>query len=143
MAKRDYLNADTFAIFRETEEDTEGKLVGAQQSVKVAITPNYTEVTAMDTDGVEQNYQGYSWTVDVSGIAVEEAELNELFQAPMTGKEYTIIFKVFDTVYDGVVKIGSFELSGEAKELGKYSFSLLGNGELNNKKIPAVIDGGA
>lgn len=141
MAERKYLNADTLAIFRKTEENTKAKLIGAQTSVSVSLTPNYTEVTAMDIEGTEQFFQGYSWTVDISGHALEsETELNELFQATMTGKEFTIVFNVAESLYEGVAKIGSFELSGESKALGSYKIPLLGSGEL---KISTIVDGGA
>lgn len=126
---RTYLNADTFAIYK--KEGDKDYLVGAQTEVKIKIEAEFNEFTAFDVAGTEQSFKGYKYSIDMSGVAIQDdTALVELLDASMTGKQYEIAFFVGSTKYEGTVNIGSFELGGSTKELATYTIPLQGNGVL-------------
>lgn len=126
---RTYLNADTFAIYKKVGD--KDFLIGAQTEVKIKIEPEYNEFTAFDVVGTEQSFKGYKYSIDMSGVAIQDdTALVELLDASMTGKQYEIAFFVGSTKYEGTVNIGNFELGGSTKELATYTIPLQGNGVL-------------
>ncbi len=126
---RTYLNADTFAIYKKVGD--KDYLIGAQTEVKIKIEPEYNEFTAFDVAGTEQSFKGYTFSIDMSGVAVKDDKaLVELLDASMTGKQYEIAFFVGSTKYEGTVNVGPIELGGSTKELATYTIPLKGNGVL-------------
>lgn len=126
---RTYLNADTFAIYKKVGD--KDYLIGAQTEVKIKIDPEFNEFTAFDVAGTEQSFKGYTFSIDMSGVAVKDDEaLVELLDASMTGKQYEIAFYVGSTKYEGAVNVGTIELGGSTKELATYTIPLKGNGVL-------------